>query len=177
MGEMSNNALTQFPAQEEKCWREGKTEITRSQLSQGPRGCSRERRRQDQRNSALETLSHSCHTERERVFMGSLALLLPKVWPQQNPFGSGKNRGDPKMGCERNPNQHKSQGSTRNVVPTEMVTNPALSQCWRVTPVRSWVGSAGLVVLLCASVSPHTRAALLSCGKTIPVFFPVACGS
>lgn len=109
--------------------------------------------------------------------MDSLGMLPPKVWLQQHPFGSGKNRGEPKMGYDRNPNQHKSQGSTRNVVPTEMLMNPAASQCWVVTPARSWVHSLGLVGLLCASVSPRTRAVLLSYGKTIPVFFPVACGS
>lgn len=110
MGEVSNHALTQLPAQEEKCWREGKMEITRSQLSQGPRGCSTERRSEDRRNSALETFSHSCHAERERVYMDSLGLLLPKAWQhtvgllqhipcsQQHPFGSGKKGEHPKMG-------------------------------------------------------------------------------
>lgn len=46
MGEISNQALTQLPAQE-KCWRDGKMEIMRSQLSQGPRGCSVQRRSDD----------------------------------------------------------------------------------------------------------------------------------
>lgn len=43
MAEISNHTLTLLPAQEEKGWREGKMEITRSQVSQGPRGCSMER--------------------------------------------------------------------------------------------------------------------------------------
>lgn len=102
MGEVSKHVLTELPAQEEKCWREGSAEITRSQLSQGPRGCSTERRSEDQRNSAFETLSQGWHTEREKFCMDTL--LPAMVWlqhmpcSQQHPFGSGKKGGDPEMG-------------------------------------------------------------------------------
>lgn len=37
-------------------------EIARSQVNQGPRGCSVARRSKDRRNLALKTLSHCCRT-------------------------------------------------------------------------------------------------------------------
>lgn len=108
MGEISDHELTRLPAQEEKGWREGKMEITRSQVSQGPRGCSVERRSKDRRNSVLETLLVTAATQRGREFawtawdccfprFGCSAAPAHSLQPAA-PFGSGKKGGDPKTG-------------------------------------------------------------------------------
>lgn len=56
---------------------EGKDGNNKEPTESGPEGLLMERRSQDQRNSPLGTFHH---TERERLYMDSLGLLLPKVW-------------------------------------------------------------------------------------------------
>lgn len=161
---------------------EGRMEITRSQLSQGPRGCSW-RGGARTREIQLSGLSVTAATQGGRDFtwtawdccfprFGNMLLSCSSTFQnQQHPLALARKRETPKWGIEEIP-------TTTNLTEHECCTHRDAHESCSV-PVLDGDSNQelGLVVLLCASVSPLARAVPLSYGKTILVLFPVASGS
>lgn len=167
MAEISQHVLTQLPGQEEKCWRKGRMEITRSQLSQGPRGCSWKggaRTREihlsglfiTQRGRDFTWTAWDCCFPR---FGNTLFSCSSTFQSQQHPLALARKGETPKRGIEEIP-------TTTNLPEHKCCTHRDARESCSV-PVLDGDSSqelgalTGLVVLFCASVSPLARAAPL----------------